>query len=93
MHFRFALELWNIDLWNVDLLETRLDLLGTDIARKYFVCLHYVFKASLRQLQDMSSRRLQDMSSRQDVFSVTIFCLATRLEDIFKTSSRRLGRR
>ena len=85
MHFRFALELWNIDLWNVDLLETRLDLLGTDIARKYFVCLHYVFKASLRQLQDMSSR--------QDVFSVTIFCLVTRLEDIFKTSSRRLGRR
>ena len=85
MHFRFALELWNIDLWNVDLLETRLDLLATDIARKYFVCLHYVFKASLRQLQDMSSR--------QDVFSVTNFCLATRLEDIFKTSSRRLGRR
>ena len=85
MHFRFALELWNIDLWNVDLLETRLDLLGADIASKYFVCLHYVFK--------MSIRYLQDMSSRQDIFSATIFCLATRLENIFKTSSRRLGRR
>ena len=54
---------------------------------------------SSRHLQDMSSRRLQDMSSRrlQDVFSVTIFRLPKRLQDVlqhvFKTSSRRLGRR
>ena len=58
----------------------------------------------------MSSRRLQDMSSRrlEDVFSVTIFRLPGRLDDVlrkilktssrrlqevFKTSSRRLGRR
>ena len=44
----------------------------------------------------MSSRRHQDMSSRrfQDVFSVTIFRLPRRLQDVlqdvFKTSSRRL---
>ena len=44
----------------------------------------------------MSSRRLQDMSSRclEDVFSVTIFRLPRRLEDVLrevlKTSSRRL---
>ena len=45
-----------------------------------------------RCLQDMSSRCLQDMSSRrlQDVFSVTIFRLPRRLQDVlqdvFKTS-------
>ena len=44
----------------------------------------------------MSSRRLQDMSSRrlEDVFSVTIFRLQRRLQDVLrevlKTSSRRL---
>ena len=54
---------------------------------------------SSRRLLDMYSRRLQDMSSRrlQDVFSGTIFCLSRRLarglENVFKTSSRRLGRR
>ena len=47
---------------------------------------------SSRRLQDMSSRRLQDMSSRrlQDVFSVTIFRLPRHLQDVFKTSSKRL---
>ena len=51
------------------------------------------------RLQDMSSRLLQDMSSRrlEDVFNVTIFRLPRRLQDVlqevFKTSSRRLGRR
>ena len=51
---------------------------------------------SSRRLQDTSSRRLQDMSSRglQDVFSVTIFYLPRRLQDVlrdvFKKSSRRL---
>ena len=41
---------------------------------------------SSRHLQDMSSRRLQDMSSRrlQDVFSVTIFRLPRRLEDVLE---------
>ena len=36
----------------------------------------------------MSSRHLQDMSSRslEEVFSVTIFCLSRRLQDLFKTS-------
>ena len=40
---------------------------------------------SLRCLQDMSLRRLQGMSSKrlQDVFSVTIFRLARRLQDVF----------
>ena len=43
----------------------------------------------------MSSRRLQDMSSRrlEGVFSITIFCLPIRLENVFKTSSRRHGSR
>ena len=56
----------------------------------------FVSKTSSRHLQDMPSRRLQDMSSRrlQDAFSVTIFCLSRRLEDVIKTpcemSSRRL---
>ena len=73
----------------MDLLDTHLDLLYTDIPSKYFACLHNVFKASPRHLQDMSSRRLQDMSSRrlqdmssrrlQNVFSVTIFRLPRRL--------------
>ena len=37
MHFRFTLELLDIDLWNIDLLDTHLDLLETDIPNKYFV--------------------------------------------------------
>ena len=54
---------------------------------------------SSRHLEDMSSRRLQDISSRrlEDVFSVTIFRLPRRLEDVlqvvFKTILIRLGRR
>ena len=60
----------------------------------------FVSKISSRRLQGMSSRRyqgmssirLQDMSSRrlQDVFSKTIFRLPIRLEDVFKTPSRRI---
>ena len=104
MHFGFALELSDIDLWNIDLLDTHLDLLDTDIPSKYFVSLHsvlttssrYVFKTSWRHVFKTSSRhvfrRLQDMSSRrlQDVFSLTIFRLPGRLQDVlqdvFKTS-------
>ena len=39
-----------------------------------------------RRLEDMSSRRLQDMSSRrlEDVFSVTIFRLPRRLQDVLE---------
>ena len=56
----------------------------------------FVSKTSSRRLQDMSSRRFRDMSSRrrEDVFSVTIFCLPRRpqdvLRDVFRMSSRRL---
>ena len=66
-----------LDSWNIDLWE--MDLLDTNL--------------------DIDSRRLEDMSSSrlQDVFSVTVFSLPRRLEDVledvFKTSSRRLGRR
>ena len=43
---------------------------------------------SSERLPGMSSKRPQDMSSRrlEDVFSVTIFHLPRRLQDIFKTS-------
>ena len=72
---------------NRDLLDTRLDLLDTDIPSKHFVYLQdvlktssrYVFKTSSRRLQDMSSRRLQDMSSRR---------LEDVLREVLKTSSR-----
>ena len=59
----------------------------------------HVFRTSSRHvfkicLQDMSSRRLQEMSLRclEDVFSITIFRLPRRLQEIFKTFPRRLGR-
>ena len=41
---------------------------------------------SSKHLEDMSSRRLQDMSSKrlQDVFSVTIFRLPRRLQDVLE---------
>ena len=98
MHFEFALDLSDIDLWNIDLLDAHLDLLDTDIPSKHFVCLQDILKIiqdiSSRHLQNMPSRRLQDMSSKrlEEVFSVTIFCLPRRLEDVFKSSSRRLAR-
>ena len=66
--------------------------LDTDIPSKHFLCLQDVFKT----LQDMFSRRLQNMSSKtswrrfarclQDIFKMY-------LQDFFKTSSGRLGRR
>ena len=91
MYFGFTLESSDIDLWNIDLLDAHLNLLDMDIPSKHFVC-----------LQDMSSRRLEE------VVSVTIFCVPIRLQDVlkdvfmtpsrrprdvFKTFSRRLGRR
>ena len=96
MYFGLALELSNVDLLNIDLLDTRLDLLDTDIPSKHFVYLQDVLKTSSRYVFKTSSRRLQDMSSRrlQDVFSITIFRLPRRLQDVlqdvvFKTSWRR----
>ena len=108
MHFGFALELSDIDLWNTDLLDTHLGLLNPEISIQISpVSILFASIKSLRGLQDMSSRHLQEMSSRrlqdmswrrlEDVFSVTIFCLSRRLarglQDVFKTSSKRLGRR
>ena len=98
MHFGFALDPSDIDLLIIDLLDTYLDLLNTDIPNKQFVCFQNVLKTpqdmSSRRLQDMSSRRLQekpsrrlqDISSRrlEDVFSVTVFRLPRRLEDILE---------
>ena len=78
-HVGFALDLPDIDLSNIDLLDTHFDLLDTDIISKNFVYLRDVLKTCL-----------------QDVLSVTISRLPRRLarglENVFKTSSRRLGR-
>ena len=65
----------------------------------------FASKIPWRHLQNMSSTRLQDLFSRrpQDAFSITIFRLprflqaSSRriqgvLQDVFKTSSRHLGR-
>ena len=77
MHFGFALELPDIDLWNTDLLDTHLGLLNPEISMQISpVSILLVSIKSLRGLQDMSLRRLQD------VFSVTIFRLSRRLQDI-----------
>ena len=58
MHFGFALELSDIDLLNIDLSDTHLDLLGTDIPSKYFLCLHNVYKTSSRYVFKKSSRHV-----------------------------------
>ena len=87
MHFGFALELSDIDLLNTDLLDTHLGLLNSKISIQISpVSILYVSIKSSRGLQDMFSRHLQDMSSRrlQDVFSVTIFRLPRRLQDILE---------
>ena len=63
---------------DIDTSDTDLDLLDKDIPSKHFVCLQRVFNTSSRRLQDMSSRRLQD------VFSVAIFRLPERLEDVLE---------
>ena len=91
MYFEFALELSDIDLWIIDLSDTRLDLLETDIPVKVLFCLHNVFNISSRHVFKTSSTDvfktcLQDMSSRRlkDVFSVTIFRLPRRLQDMLE---------
>ena len=57
-----------------------IDLLNVDLLDQRYTHLDlFVSKTSWRRLQDMSSRRLED------VFSVTIFRLPRRLQDVFKT--------
>ena len=88
MHFRFAIELSDIDLWNVDLLDTHLDLSSpdkyTDIPSKCFVCLRNIFKTCWRHVFKTSLRHVLKMSSRQ-VFKTTS-------RHVFTTSSIRLQR-
>ena len=101
MSFGFALELPNVDLLNIDLIDTHLDLLDTDIPSKYCDCLHnvfktssrHVFKTSSRHVSKTSSRHVLDMSSRrlQDVFSVTIFYLPRRLQDVLQDVCKKLS--
>ena len=97
----------DIDLWNKDLLDTHLDLLGTDITTKHFVCLQdvlkassryvfktfsrHVFKTPSRHAFKMSWRRLQHNNFSSSKTSSRR--LGRSLENVFNTSSRRLGRR
>ena len=76
MHFRFVLELSDIDLWHTDLLDTHLDLIGTDTPNKYIVCLHNLFKTSSKHVFKTSSRHVFKRSSRH----------------VFKTSKCLLGK-
>ena len=77
----------SISIKNIDI-----DKIVVSNTQQTFVGLQDVFKTSSRRLQDMSWRR------SQHVFSITIFCLPRRLEDVLKlsckyvlkTSSRRL---
>ena len=56
-----------------------IDLLNVDLLDQRYTHLDlFVSKTSWRRLQDMSSRRLQD------VFSVTIFRLPRRLQDVLR---------
>ena len=86
------------DLWNINLFDTHLDLLHTDIPSKHFVCLQDVLTTSSRHVLKISSRHVFKTSWRrlEDAFSVKMFGLLRRLQDalrdVFKTSSRRLGR-
>ena len=66
-----------------------------NLARERLFCIEVYktlnsFPANIRLGEDVLKtywRRLQD------VFSVTFFCLPRRLEDVLKTSGRRLGKR
>ena len=95
MHFGFVLEFSNIDLWNIDLLDT-------DIASKYFVCLHNVLKTSSRHVFKTSSRhvfktswsRLQRNNILSSKTSSTRLCITSwkiynyYAEDVWKMSWR-----
>ena len=89
MHFRFVLELPDIDLWNIDLLDIHLDLLDTDIPS--FVCLHSVFKTSSRYVFKTSSRHVFKTSSRH-VFKTPSRRLQRNNFSSSETSSRRVPR-
>ena len=99
MYFGFTIDSSDIYLWDINLLDTDLDLLYTDIPSKHFACLQdifktfwkYSFKMSLRHVFKTSSRHV--LKALEDVFSITIFHLPRHLQNVFKTSSRRLGRR
>ena len=95
----------------MDLLDTHLDFLDTNMPSKAFVSLQDPLKTSSRHVFKTSSinifktcwRHVFKTSLRHvfkmswNVFSITIFCLSRRLQDVFKTaweiSARRLGRR
>ena len=71
-------------MWNTDLSDTYLDLLFpdtyTNIPSKYFVCLHKIFKTSLRHVFKIYSRHVFKTSLRN------VFKMSWR--HVFKTSSR-----
>ena len=83
MYFGFALKLSDMDLWNIDLLDRHVDLLGTDIPSKHFVCIHNIFKTSSRHVFKTSSRH---------VFKTSWKLLQRNNFSSFKTSSRHLAR-
>ena len=93
----FALDSSDIDLWNLDLIDTHTFRFVRYRYPHFFVsktswrCFQDMSSGRLqdmssRRFQDMPSSRLQDMSSRrlQDVFSITIFRLRTRLQDVLR---------
>ena len=91
MHFEF-----DLNSWYIDLLDTNLDLLVVHGQIQISpVNILFICKTSSRRLQgflktglqDVFKTCLQDMSSRrpQDAFSVTIFRLPRRLQDVFAT--------
>ena len=95
-HFRFALDLSDIDLRNIDLLDTHLDLLDTDITSKHFVCLQDVLKTSSRHVLKTSSKHVFKTSSRHVFKTSSRHVVKTswkRLQRNNFTSWRRLGRR
>ena len=83
MIFGFALDLSDIDLLNVDLLDHSYKHLYSFVSKTFWRRLQDMFSG---RLQNISSRRLQDMSSKrlEHIFSVTIFRLPRRLQNIFR---------
>ena len=95
MHFGFAL-ICQIQIYEIQIYQIQIQICQIKI---FPVNILFVSKTSSRRLQDISSRPLQDMSLRrlpdmsstrlQHVFSVTIFRLPRRLQDVFKTSRKK----
>ena len=67
MHVGFALDSSDIELQNIDFLDTNVDLLGTDIPNKHFVCFQDIFKMCSRHAFKTSSRHVFKTSSRHVV--------------------------